>query len=111
MLINLIIIQLIIVFVTDLTDFPNTIYKALSYILTKGKFVVSQGNLHLVSCSLCQVWWLGLIYLIITHSVTIPALGFVLLLAFLTPVAKELLYLIKDILIKILDIIRKYTIK
>ena len=106
----LLIIQLIIVFVTDLTDFPSTIYKLISSILTKGKLVSGNGKLHLISCSLCQVHWAGLLYLIITGSFSFYMWGYVCLLAFLTPVSRDALITLKDILTWILNQINKITL-
>lgn len=99
MLINLFFIQIIIVIITDISDWPKTVYKAVSYILTKGKIVKDDLNWHLVSCSFCQMWWIGLIYLIICHSFTIPYIALVALLSFLTPLSSSILLLIKDLAI------------
>lgn len=106
----LLIIQMMIVFVTDLTDLPSTIYKAISSFLTKGKIVSGNGKLHLISCSLCQVHWVGLLYLIISGLFSFPMWGYVCLLAFLTPVTKDFLITIKDILTWIINQINKITL-
>ena len=98
MLINLFFIQIIIVIITDISDWPKTVYKAVSYILTKGKIVKDDLNWHLVSCSFCQMWWIGLIYLLICHSFTIPYIALVALLSFLTPVSNNILLLMKDLI-------------
>jgi len=96
-----------IVFVTDLTDFPASIYKFLSRILTKGVIVSGNGKLHLISCSLCQMHWVGLLYIILTGNFSIPMWGYVCLLAFLTGPAKDGLYLLKDLITKLINIVYK----
>ena len=98
MFIDLICIQIIIVVITDLTDFPSSVYKAISYFLTKGKIVTDNMYLHLVSCSLCQMHWVGLFYLIINGSFSIPAYLLILILSFLTTSTKDILLYIKDLM-------------
>ena len=98
MFIDLICIQIIIVIITDLTDFPSSVYKAISYFLTKGRIVTDNMYLHLVSCSLCQMHWVGLLYLIINGSFSIPSYLLVLILSFLTTSTKDILLYSKDLM-------------
>lgn len=103
-LINLLLISCLVVFVIDLSGFVDEIVSRLY------KKYVGVGDYHLIlpklkpfSCSLCSTFWAGLIYLLITHSFTIPYIAYVCLLAFLTPITGDLLTLIKDTLTKIIN--------
>lgn len=107
--IDLLIIQMILVFVTDLTDFKSFLYRCLSRWLTRGKIVSGEGNLKLLNCSLCQTHWAGLLYLVLSGNFSFLMWGYVCLLAFLTPVSKDLLLCVKDLLTWIISKLLKIT--
>lgn len=99
---HLLIIQLIIVFVIDLSGFiEDGIEPALARIIKKKKVKLKKP----FSCSLCMTTWIGLIYILIYGCFNIPMIGYVLLLAYLTPIANNLLIMIKEALTKITNII------
>lgn len=96
-------ITLICVFVTDIFAFWETFSKGLMSIITKGKINAPiKGKLFY--CSLCQNFWLSLIYLISVGCVTIPNVLYILVLSFCTNILKEIILTIED---KIIKIIRK----
>lgn len=99
MIIDLILIQLIIVFIIDLSGAVESFKLFISKILTKGKIQTTNFDLKSFSCSLCSTWWIGLIYLLICHSFTIPYIALVALLSYLTPLSSSILLLIKDLAI------------
>ena len=99
MIIELILIQLIIVFIIDLSGAVESLKLFISKILTKGKIQTTNFDLKPFTCSLCSTWWIGLIYLLICHSFTIPYIALVALLSFLTPLSSSILLLIKDLAI------------
>lgn len=99
MIIDLILIQLIIVFIIDLSGAVDSIKLFISKILTKGKIQTTNFDLKPFTCSLCSTWWIGLIYLLVCHSFTIPYIALVALLSFLTPLSSSILLLIKDLAI------------
>ena len=99
MIIELILIQLIIVFIIDLSGAVESFKLFISKILTKGKIQTTNFDLKPFTCSLCMTWWIGLIYLLICHSFTIPYIALVALLSFLTPLSSSILLLIKDLAI------------
>lgn len=96
-LLNLLLLQLITVFVVDLSGVMTHI-KRWIWRWLKGEKPYKDFGFKPFDCSLCSTWWAGLIYLLITHSFTIPYIGYVALLAFLASTAAALLQLIKDIL-------------
>lgn len=99
MIIDLILIQLIIVFIIDLSGAVESFKLFISKILTKGRIQTTNFDLKPFTCSLCSTWWIGLIYLLICHSFTIPYIALVALLSYLTPLSSSILLLIKDLAI------------
>lgn len=99
MILDLILIQCIIVYIIDLSGVVDSFKLFISNILTKGKIQTTNYDLKPFTCSLCMTWWIGLIYLIICHSFTIPYIALVALLSFLTPLSSSILLLIKDLAI------------
>lgn len=100
-LVNLLCIAIICVIVTDLTDFFSFVKSVLSRILTSGRFSSSNWTFKILDCSLCQTHWLGLIYLIITQSFSIPMYTYVLFISLLTPVIGNLITFLLDSIQKI----------
>lgn len=96
-LLDLLIIQMVIVFIIDLSGIIDELEKMLAKWLKVSKVRIPKP----FSCSLCSSWWTGLIYLIIIGQFTIPMIGYVALLAYLTPVAYNFLLMVKEALIKI----------
>lgn len=104
-IINLFCISIIISIITDISGFPSSLSRGISYLLTKGKLISSQFKIKLFHCSLCQMTWVGLFYLCITNNFTLPLITFNMILAFLMSYISETLLLIKDLLIKINQLI------
>ena len=92
MLINLLIITCLIVFVIDLSGFVDSAEDALSKWLGHTAKIPKP-----FSCSLCMTWWIGLVYLIISSSMTWLWIGGVALCSFLTPVIGEVLMTVRDL--------------
>ena len=111
MLINLLFIQIIVVIITDLSDWPKTVYKTISFILTKGRIVKDNLNWHLVSCSFCQTHWIGLLFLILTSQLTLGSYCLLLLLSFLTPVTNSILLNMRDLMSFLLNKISNIWLK
>lgn len=96
-MIDLLIIALILVFIIDLSGIITEMEKALQKKL-KRKVIIRKP----FSCSLCMVFWTGLVYLLITGSFTIPMIGYVSLLSFSTPVMKDTLFVLRELILNIL---------
>lgn len=99
-LVNLLVITFIIVFIIDLSGIIDELEKMIAKWLKVTKVHIPKP----FSCSLCSTWWLGLLYLIIIGQFTIPYIGYVALLAYLTPVWMNVLIALKELLIKITTI-------
>ena len=103
MIIELILIQLIIVYIIDLSGAVESFKLFISKYLTKNKIVTTNFSIKPFDCSLCSTWWIGLIYLLICHSFTIPYIALVALLSYLTPLSSSILLLIKDLAIFLIN--------
>ena len=102
MILDLIIIQAIIVFIIDISTIVDEL-KQLFWKKLYPKVNYKEFRIKPFDCSLCMTFWIGIIYSLIISSLSIPILGFICLLAFLTPITSELLYSIKDLMLKILQ--------
>ena len=107
-MINLFILTCIIVFIIDLSGFVDEMVKRLYYKYIKvGDYHTLIPKLKPFTCSLCMSFWVGLIYLLITSQFTITMIGYVCLLAFLTPIIGDILVMLKDIINKVINLIYK----
>lgn len=105
MILDLICMTIVIVFIIDLSGFINELKQALSKWLTKGKMISNSYRIKPFDCSLCMTFWSGMIYLLAVHSFNLPMILLVCILAFLTPVISDILFLIKDMLTKLINTI------
>lgn len=64
-IIGIIIINIICVGITDCTDAMNAIKRGITYVLTRGRISTDKYEAKLLECSLCQVFHLSNIWLII----------------------------------------------
>lgn len=107
-MLELFIIAVIIVFIIDLSgaldSFKHSIWKR----LFKGMPYKEDWRLKPLDCSLCMTWWIGLLYILITSQFSILMVGYIALIAFMTPVIKDCMILIKDMITKLIDIVYKY---
>lgn len=88
----------IIIYIVDLSGWTETLLAFIS--AYKGKRVTSFKPF---TCSLCMVWWAGLIYLLIVGAFTLPYIAMVALLSFLSVPLGQLLILIREALNKVID--------
>jgi len=100
-IINLILITIIVCFIVDcsgvMTDIRKFVAKQI-FKYTKVKVDYNDLKLKPVGCSLCSVWWSGLIYLIIVGKFTIPYIAFVAFLSLISSNISGLLLAVKDYL-------------
>ena len=68
-MINLIFINIAIVFLIDQSGFINE-FKRLKKVLTKGKMSDPGYSLKPFDCSLCMTFWVSLIYLLVFQELT-----------------------------------------
>lgn len=95
---NLILIQLIVVIIIDISGIVQSVENAIARAL-KLKSV----SIHLIECSFCINHWVGLLYLLLTSSLSLETYCFVLILSFFTTVTKELMYCVRDNVLKLIN--------
>lgn len=107
-ILNLFIISIIWVLILDLSGFALTIDKLLYKIFYKGRAFREDAHFPPFDCSLCMTWWSSLFYLIIANALTLPNIAIALLFAWGTTIEKDIFILVKDMIIKLIDLI--YTL-
>lgn len=106
-ILDLFFIQVIVVFIVDISGVADTFKSLVKYIVTKGKMKDSNYDLKPWTCSLCMTWWTGIIYLLWTGNFTLPYIVVLCLLCAFCDVVGKYIILIEDIAIKITQLIYK----
>ena len=101
-IIDLILIQIIVVIIIDISGVVGHIENAIARAL-KLKSV----SIHLIECSFCINHWVGLLYLLLTGSLSLETYCFVLILSFLTSVTKELLWTVRDFFVYLIKLVNR----
>lgn len=96
-MINILLITIGFVIVSDILQFWNNFSPIISGWLTGGKIKKAIPS-KIMTCSTCQSWWTGLLYIILTQQLTIPMVVYTLFIASMAPVINDLLRLVTDIL-------------
>lgn len=99
-MVNLILINLIIVYVWDILNFPNTLAGMITGLLTNGKIT----NVQLkppFGCSFCMIFWVSLILLLVSSYNLLPAVFISLLSAYCSKIVLYL-YTILDNLVEVI---------
>ena len=92
-LIDIVLLAAIIVFIVDLSGFTQTWKGWLAKWLG-----VPVGNVPPLDCSLCLTFWAGVVYLLATGSLTLPALAFLCMTAYCTTLMAETLTAIRELI-------------
>ena len=95
-IIELLCLQMIIVYIIDCSGFIDELKLFISSHLTRGKIKTTNFDLKPFTCSLCLTFWVGIGYLLFTSQFTIINLLIICMLSFLTPVVKDLLFIMRD---------------
>ena len=112
-IINILLLATIIVFIVDLSGsiehLVKPIVKHLLHIPPHKDI-----TLPLIECSLCCAWWIGLIYVCyvtianaFTFNQFLILVSVLVLVSFLTPTLKDILVLIKDLIIRFIEVFYK----
>ena len=112
-IINILLLAIIIVFIVDLSGSIEHLVKP----IVKHFLHIPPHKditLPLIECSLCCTWWVGLIYICIasianafTFNQFLILVSVLSLVSFLTPVIKDILVLIKDLIIRFIEVFYK----
>ena len=109
-ILNLILLQIIVVFIVDISGAIDSLKSGLKWVLTKGAMKGSNYDLKPLSCSLCSSWWACLIYLLVTGHFTIPFIAFVAFQCTFCTQIKDTILCVGDLITKVIRIIYKYLI-
>ena len=97
-LIDLILIQIICVNIVDISGVVSHIENAIARAL-KLKSV----SIHLIECSYCVTHWCCVIYLLFNGALSLKYYAIVLVLCFFTSITKDLMWGLRDRLVKIVS--------
>ena len=93
-IIDLLLVALVTIYIVDLSGFTDTFLDFVSGLM--GRKVT---QLKPFTCSLCMVWWVCIIYLIVVGRFTLSLVAFSALLSFLsTPLAQLLIFVRESVL-------------
>ena len=104
----LLLIAITVVNIVDLSGFIDTVKHWIWRWVWKGKREYKDFDFRPFECSYCMTHHIGLLYLIIAGKWTLLAYAVLLLLCYLTPIIKDIIQLVKDICVRILDMIYSY---
>lgn len=97
-LIDLILIQIICVNIVDISGVVSHIENAIARMLSLKKV-----SIYLLNCSYCVTHWCCVIYLLFNGALSLKTYAIVLVLCFLTSVTKDLLWGVRDRLVKLVS--------
>lgn len=97
--IDLLLIAIIVVNITDISDLLPHIEEALKRWLKRDRIILPK----IIRCSYCQTHWLCLLYLLITSQLSLATYALTLFICFLTPIIMEIQILIRDLIIRLLQ--------
>lgn len=86
-------ITVIVVIIVDISGFVDSIKSFVGKVLG-----IQNVSIKLIECSFCVNWWLSLLYIYVTNNLTLSTILFALLCSTLTPIIKDAIYLVRDIL-------------
>lgn len=97
-IIDLILIQIIVVIIIDISGVVEHIEGLIARILSLRK-----AKVYMLECSFCMNHHTAVIYLLLTGALSLKTYTLVLVLCFFTSITKDLLWGIRDRLVKIVS--------
>ena len=97
-LIDLILIQIICVNIVDISGVVSHIENAIARMLS-----LKNVSIYLFNCSYCVTHWCCVIYLLFNGALSLKTYAIVLVLCFLTSVTKDLMWGVRDRLVKLVS--------
>lgn len=95
---DLILIQIIVVILIDISGIVQSVEGLIARLLSLKKV-----SIYMLECSFCMNHHTAVIYLLLTGALSLKNYCFVLILSFLTSVTKDLLWGVRDRLIKLVS--------
>lgn len=97
-IIDLILIQIICVNIVDISGVVSHIENAIARMLS-----LKRVSIYLLNCSYCVTHWCCVIYLLFNGALSLKTYVIVLVLCFFTSITKDLLWGVRDRLIKLVS--------
>ena len=97
-LIDLILIQIICVNIVDISGVVSHIENAIAKALS-----LKRVSIYLLNCSYCVTHWCCVIYLLFNGALSLKYYAIVLVLCFFTSITKDLLWGVRDRLVKLVS--------
>ena len=91
-------ITVIVVIIVDISGFVDSVKTLIGKVLH-----INNVSLKPIDCSFCLNFWVSMAYLVITNELTITAIMVTLLLSTMTPIIKDAIYLIRDLIGKAIN--------
>lgn len=101
-MLDLFLIAVIVVIIIDISGVTLSIKSGIKRLLTKGMMSDPNYSLKPIDCSFCMTFWTGLLWLVVTHTLTLWMLTYLLLLCVMTPVIRDVIILVRELFIKII---------
>lgn len=95
---NILLLTMIVIYVVDISGIVGSIKSGLSRWLK-----VSVRRLKPFDCSLCMVWWCGLIYLLLEREVSLANVTYVAMLSIISVQIGGVINLLRDALQALID--------
>lgn len=100
-MLDLFFIAVVVVVIIDLSGFIDSVKSGLKRWATGGRMSDPNYSLKPIDCSFCMTFWTGLVYLLVT-GITLWSVVWLLLLCFFTPVIKDVLLLVRDLITRLI---------
>lgn len=97
-IIDLLLIQVIVVILIDISGIVQSVEGLIARLLSLKKV-----SIYMLECSFCMNHHTAFIYLLLTGALSLKNYCFVLILSFLTSVTKDLLWGVRDRLVKLVS--------
>lgn len=91
-------ITVIVVIIVDISGFVDSVKTLIGKVLH-----INNVSLKPIDCSFCMNFWASIGYLVITNELTITAIMVTLLLSTMTPIIKDAIYLMRDLIGKAIN--------
>ena len=105
-MLSILFIAIILVFCIDLSGAMDKANRWVWSKLYKG-IKYTDWTIPLFGCSLCCTWWASLLYISVTGQLSFLMIAYIALIAFMTPIIKDIMILLKDTSTKLIDVIYK----
>ena len=102
MIIDLILIQIIVVILIDISGIVQSVEGLIARLLSLKKV-----SIYMIECSFCINHHTAFIYLLLTGALSLKSYAIVLVLCFLTSVTKEVLWTVRDFLIYLIRLVNR----